>query len=272
MQGRQGRRGGSNLRVGDAGPRGACRRREPSERRSRRRPATGDRTPTPAGCYASRRAQPAGQNGRRWPENDLLGHRAHPSKCRRRTECDACAHDRRVKPGGIAVGMCRGGLPAGLGPPDRDRSRPAGGSCFWGAGRGIRSLPHHLPTLHRWSSESKDSMTDDMKMKWNSRLSTCSSTRPSPSTRSRVDTIAVVGLAWVGAPAPLLRGPIGAAGWLAISPQQRPQTMPLTATAARRTKGPAGGGSPCAKRCDECSRALGGAEAFSPCHFCFYFT
>ena len=76
MQGRQGRRGGSNLPVGDAGSRSACRRRQPSKRRCRRRPASGNRTPTPTGSCASRRAQPAGQNGRRMPEDDLLGHRA----------------------------------------------------------------------------------------------------------------------------------------------------------------------------------------------------
>ena len=74
-RGGRGGGGGSNLLVGDAGSRSACRRRQPSKRRCRRRPASGNRTPTPTGSCASRRAQPAGRNGRRMPEDDLLGAR-----------------------------------------------------------------------------------------------------------------------------------------------------------------------------------------------------
>ena len=56
--------------------RGASRRREPSERWSRRRPATGNRTPTPDDHLAARGAQPAGaRHG--------TGRHKHQSKQRR---------------------------------------------------------------------------------------------------------------------------------------------------------------------------------------------
>ena len=91
-------RGQLTLRRGRHVEQGASRRREPSERWSRRRPATGNRTPTPDDHLAARGAQPAGaRHG--------TGRHKHQSKQRRHADLSrrmppACAAARLPAPVG----------------------------------------------------------------------------------------------------------------------------------------------------------------------------
>ena len=115
--------------IASTPPRGACRRREPSERRSHRRPATGDDPPTPDGWCADRGASPAGEHVPRLRKRGCLDTLRESQKSQSRRKCETCARAPRVKVAGAVGGMCESVCSAGFGPRGHATSRAACGTC-----------------------------------------------------------------------------------------------------------------------------------------------